>query len=163
MSVDIKELEAKLEIDEHALDIALREHPDLVYDVTQELALAVSHRDMAKLELDEIEAEIDKDIRKDASINDEKVTEKEVESIKKTHQKVKAANRKFLEEKFNAAKWTALKDAYEQRSYALSKLVDLYLTSYFSTNENTTGSSRFKQTNAENIKRANALKRVSPK
>ena len=160
---DIVNLENKLHIDEHALDIALREHPDLVYDVSLALAQAISIRDMTKLELDETEAEVDKEIRRAAHVSDDKVTEKEVESHKKLDKRVKSANRKFLEEKLKAAKLTALTEAYEKRSYALSKLVDLYLANYYSTNENTTGSPRYKQARSEDIKRQNSLKRIAPR
>ena len=132
---DLKHLEAKLIIDEHALDIALREHPDLFYKVASALALAISNRDEAKQNVDEIEAEVDAELRRAAAVSGEKTTEKEVESNKKVDKRVKTANDKFLEEKYTTAKWTALKDAYEQRSYALSKLVDLFLANYYSSNE----------------------------
>lgn len=161
--VDIlKQLEQKLQIDEHALDIALREHPDLFYKVASELALAISNRDEAKQNLEELEAEVDGELRRAAATSGEKTTEKEIESNKKIDKRVKAANDHFLAERLNSAKLTALKDAYEQRSYALSKLVDLYLANYYSTNEEVkTGASRFKDTRAQHIKDTNSRKRVS--
>ena len=129
---NLKELEAKLQINQHALDEALREHPDLFYKVASELALAISNRDEAKQELDEIESEVDLEIRAECARLGEKTTEKEVESHKKIDKRVKAANDTFLAERMNTGRWTALKEAYESRSYALSKLVDLYITGYYS-------------------------------
>jgi hypothetical protein len=132
---DIKKLEAKLAINEHALDVALREHPDLFYKVAVELALAISNRDEAKQDLEETEAEVDMELRKDAALISVKTTEKEIESNKKADKRVKSANDRFLAERLNAARWTALKESFEQRSYALSKLVDLYLANYYSSSD----------------------------
>jgi hypothetical protein len=158
---DLKQLEAKLRIDEHALDIALREHPDLFYKVATELALAISNRDEAKQDLEEIEAQVDMELRKAAAVSDTKTTEKEIESNKKVDKKVKAANDKFLEERFNAAKWTALKEAYEARSYALSKLVDLFLANYYSANEdNRTGATTLRDARAQHVKKDLVERRV---
>lgn len=132
---DIKNLESKLAIDEHALDVALRDHPDTFYRVAMELALAVSLRDEAKQDLEEVEAEVDMELRKDAATIGAKTTEKEIESNKKVDKNVRAATDRFMEARYNAAKWTALKDAFEQKSYALSKLVDLYLGNYYSSHD----------------------------
>ena len=159
---DLKELEDKLQINQHALDEALREHPDLFYKVASELALAISNRDEAKQNLDELEAEVDIDIRKEAAVSGEKTTETQILSMKKIDKRVKAANDTFLAERMNTGKWTALKEAYESRSYALSKLVDLYLASYFSTQEDKkTNGAAFRDTRANQIKETNSRKRVS--
>lgn len=131
----LETLAGRLSINEHALDIALREHPDLFYTVATELALAISNRDEAKMEVDEVEAKVASEIRHRASVDDEKVTDKSVSDQVKLDKRVQAANTKFIEERLNAAKWTALKEAYESRSYAISKLVDLYLANYYSTIE----------------------------
>ena len=157
----INTLEAKLQIDPHALDTALREHPDLFYKVASELALAISNRDESKQNLDEIEAVVDLEIRAESARLGEKTTEKEVESHKKTDKRVMSANDVFIEEKLNTARWTALKDAYEQRSYALSKLVDLYLANYYSSNQdNRTGGADFINARVEQIKQQNQRQRV---
>jgi len=159
---DIKQLEAKLQIDQHALDIALREHPDLFYKVASELALAISNRDEAKQDLDEIEAEIDIKLRNDAAIVGEKTTETQIQSNKKIHPKVKSANDKLLEQKLHTAQWTALKEAYEARSYALSKLVDLYLANYFSSNEDKkVNGPALRDVRASQAKQENRNRRVS--
>ena len=125
MANDIKKLKDGLRIDEHSLDTALRDHPDLFYDVSLALALAISNRDEAKQNLEEIEAEVDIEIRAETARLNEKTTETQITSLKKIDPKVKTANDKFLAEKLNAANLTALKEAYEQKSYALSKLVEL--------------------------------------
>lgn len=159
---DIKQLETKLQINEHALDIALREHPDLFYKVASELALAISNRDEAKQDLDETEAQVDLSIRSEAAKLGEKTTEKEVQSMCKIDKSVKAANDKLLAEKLNTAKWTALKEAYEARSYALSKLVDLFIANYYSANEDKkTNGPALRDIRASQAKEVNRTRRVS--
>jgi hypothetical protein len=162
---NLQHLELKLRIDEHALDIALREHPDLFYQVASELALAISNRDEAKQDLDEVEAEVDMELRKDAATSGEKTTETQIQSNKKLDKRVKSANDILLEQRYNAAKWTALKEAYESRSYALSKLVDLYLANYFSSTEDKkTGAATLRDVQSRHVKEelASRRKRVSP-
>jgi hypothetical protein len=159
--MNITQLEEKLKIDEHSLDVALREHPDLFYKVATELALAISNRDEAKQALDVIEARVDMDFREDAAKIGAKTTEKEIESNKKVDRSVIAASAQYLEEKYNTAKWQALESAYESRSYALSKLVDLYLANYYSDKQDKkTGATDFRTARANNVKEENRRKRV---
>lgn len=128
----IADLKAKLAIDEHALEVGLREHPQLVYEIGMALAEAISERDEAKEKLGQVEAEVEKEIREEASNNDEKVTDKSVDAQKKTDIRVVKANETFLAKKYDAAQLQVLSDAFSQRSYALSKLVDLYIANYYS-------------------------------
>lgn len=156
---DLKKLEDKLKIDQHALDIALREHPDLFYKVASELALAISNRDEAKQDVDDIEATVDMELRRAASVSEDKVTEKAIESNKWADKRVVSANDKFLEARFEAAKWAALKEAYESRSYALSKLVDLYVVGYFSDKSDSKHDNASYELQSSQIKKVNATRR----
>jgi hypothetical protein len=161
--VDIKQLEQKLLIEDHALDIALREHPDLFYQVANALALAISERDEAKLALDEIEAEAAMAIRDEAAKYEEKITDKTVEMRVKTDAGVMKAARQFIQFKNEATRWTVLKEAYESRSYALSKLVDLYIANYYSSNEDKkTHAPAMREVRASQVKEINKSRRVSP-
>lgn len=128
----LEQLRTKLKIDEHSLEIELRDYPRLVDEVGQEHVNAISLRDEAKQTLDETEARVDSDIRRDAAVNEEKVTEKDVESQKRLSPTVIKANKRYFELKHLAAQWGVLKEAIEKRSYALSKLVDLYIANYYS-------------------------------
>lgn len=157
MTYTLAQLEAKLRIDEHALDVALREQPDLVYAVSQQLALAISERDQAKLELEEQEAETAIDLREDAEANDEKITDKSVEAQVKADPSVQRLAKTFIKSKAEAAKWAALQEAYEQRSYALNKLVDLYLANYYGNFEKTGGD--YKNIKAKEVKEELATRR----
>ena len=126
------DLEASLQIDEHALETELRENPDLFYQVASGLALSISKRDEAKQQLDDTEAVVDIELRRDAAKSEDRVTEKELESNRKTDKRVREASKHFNDARADTGRWTALKEAYEQRSYALSKLADLYIANYYS-------------------------------
>lgn len=151
MPSKLDEYREKLLINEHGLEIELRNLPKLVDDIGQEHVLVIADRDEAKQELDEIEAKVDAEIRRDAAIADEKITNPEVESQKKLNPKVKAANKKFLDLKLEASQWGVLKEAVEKRSYALSKLCDLYIANYYSEIEKK-GSGDFKTVQAHRAK-----------
>ena len=151
MPSKLEEYREKLLINEHSLETELRDLPKLVDDIGQEHVLVIADRDEAKQELDEIEAKVDAEIRRDAAIADEKITNPEVESQKKLNPKVKAANKKFLDLKLEASQWGVLKEAVEKRSYALSKLCDLYIANYYSEIEKK-GSGDFKTVQSQRAK-----------
>ena len=163
MTVDLlKDLKAKLRIDEHALEVAWRDQPDLFYQVANEHALALSIRDESKQDLEELEAEVDMELRRDAATSGEKTTETQIQSNKKTDKRVRAANDSFLEKRYIAEQWKVLRDAYEQRSFALSRLVELYIANYYSSNEHkTTTNANLKDIRAQSVKEVNRNRRVS--
>lgn len=136
----IKDYEKALLVDEHALNEELQHQPDLFYRVSKLLLNAISERDAAKQDLVELEARVDAEIRKDASVSGERVTEKEVESQKKLNPKVTKAIRDLHALQLQVAKYTALKEAYMQRANVLRDFVTLYSANYFSDASN--GSSR---------------------
>lgn len=128
---DIEALEGGLHIDEHALDEALLQQPDLLYRVSKQLAFETSRRDAAKQELAEIEAAADNELREDAARAEEKITEGGIKAQLRLNQKVKEATRTYLELCRRVDMWQALLDAYKQRSYALKELVTLHTANYF--------------------------------
>lgn len=157
----LQELKSKLRIDEHALEEAWRDQPDLFYQVASEQALALSIRDEVKQDLEELEAEVDIELRKDAATSGEKTTETQIQSNKKVDKRVKAMNDKFLEKRHLAERWKVLRDAYEQRSFALSRLVELYIANYYSSNENKKPlNTELSTVRANRIKEANRTRRV---
>ncbi len=148
----IDELEEGLLIDKNTLDEIHEQHPDLFHRVAKQLTLLISRRDAAKQEKEDVEAQIDAKIRRDAEIAEEKVTEKQIESEKRLHKEVRAAMDRLASLQKQVGQWTALKEAFIQRSYALSGLVDLYTSGYFGAN--TSGSSaRMKEHDADNARR----------
>lgn len=124
-------MEVGLQIDENALDQCLVEQPDLFWKVAKRHAVAISDRDGAKKNLAEIEAEVDVEIRKVARNRENRITEKEIESIKRKDAQVERATRKLGSVNHEVLLLAALKDAFEMRSDALKDLVKLFIASYY--------------------------------
>jgi hypothetical protein len=127
----IAELEEGLQIEEHALDEAIQEGPDLFYEVSKEYALTISRRDAMKQTIDELKAEADIEIRREGRDNGDKVTEKEIEARIRAHKPVVKAYSEYLRLSELAGQLGALKEAYQQRSYALKELSNLWVAGYF--------------------------------
>lgn len=125
------ELEDGLAIDENGLDQAIMQQPDLFHRVAKASALWSSRRDAAKQQVTETEARVDAEIRHDLEVEGTRVTEAAVASAKAINRDVLAARTSHLEISTAAAEWSALKEAYQQRSYSLSNLTDLYVAGYF--------------------------------
>ena len=125
------QLEAALLIDEHALDEAIEQQPDLFFRCSKQLALLESRRDAAKQALMDEEAKVDTDLRAKARKNDEKITNDEIKAQTRLMPAVKKAVLTYLDLSQQASLYEVLKESFKQRSYALGHLVDLYVAGYF--------------------------------
>src|SRR4051812_37664570 len=125
------ELESGLLIEEHALDEALASQADCFYHVSKELAELISLRDFAKSHLADTEAKISITIRSSLQGKDKKPTEGEINAKVRTSKFVMEANKNLLDLQRKVGSYSALKESFEQRSYALNKLVELYSAGYF--------------------------------
>ncbi len=120
-----------MQIDRDDLENAAAQQPDMFWRVSDRYEILISQRDQAKTELSEIEAA--EDIRYRQSIPaDEKVTEKEVASNVLLNPRVKAARDRSHKIAAELGRWKALKESFEQRSYALNHLVELHMKNYYS-------------------------------
>jgi hypothetical protein len=126
------DLEKLLRIDRNALDEACIIQPDAFYRVAKRLALAISQRDQASMRLKETEAEVDGDIRHEAAVHDEKVTDKAVEARKRIDKKVLDAQDAYHEISNEVGRLTALKEAFQQRSTMIKAMIELHITGYYS-------------------------------
>lgn len=124
-------LEAGLAFDKHALDDGLLTQSDLFHRVSKSLALTISRRDAAKQYVSEVEAEVDRRIRRKAQDSENKVTDRGIEAMKRLDDSVKDANAELHRLNKQVGLLSALKEAYQQRSYALRSLVDLHSSGYF--------------------------------
>jgi len=121
----------KLKIDRDDLDTMLIEQPQHYADAAREFALAVSRRDRAKHVLDETRARVDAQERQMARDNEEKITDSLLTARITVHPDVVQANKARDNWARMAALWEALKEAFEQRSYALKDLCALYHAGYW--------------------------------
>ena len=147
---DFRELEDALRIDEHALEEALRDQPRMFYRVANAYALEMSRRDAAKQALADAEAREDLNIRdeareeesraagkgKEAAPSKIKLTEGEVRARVQLSAEVVIARDALAARSDSVAKLTALKEAFQQRSYALKDLASLYVANYYTASEN---------------------------
>lgn len=138
--MSIEALEQGLQIDEHALDDALIHHPDMFYRVSKHLALVTSQRDAKKQELTEEEAKADGDIRETSLRHKDKTTDTAVKQLVKIDKDVVRVARELLDLNRQVGMWTALKEAFQARSYVLKDLVNLYIANYYGSNQDGTGS-----------------------
>ncbi len=126
----LDKLHAQLDIDPHALDEALLQQPNNLFAVSEALSLWVSRRDAQKKYLAEAESRAERAIRHNA----EKITVKEVEAGVQLDKDVRAAQDDLIRFNHTAARFSNLKEAYQQRGYALKELVSLYLANYYASN-----------------------------
>lgn len=126
------DLETGLQIDRNNLDEIVEQHPSLYYEVSKRMAMLVSQRDAAKQYIKEIEGHVYLNIRNKARADGEKITENELAALQVTNKEVIKAHDTYAELSGEVGKWGALKDAYEQRSYAIKDEVQLYLANYYS-------------------------------
>lgn len=124
-----------IRIDPHGLDDALLSHSNMFYEIAQRLALTISRRDAAKDEVKVVEAEVDEIIRDSHAQDEKRATDKAVAAEVTQHKDVIAARKSYQGLEAEVGQLTALKESYLQRSYALSKLCDLYLASYYAKSE----------------------------
>jgi hypothetical protein len=153
----IEELEKGLLIDEHALDEALLRQPDAFYRVSKRLAIAISERDYAKQALEEEEARADAHIRESAALESkgdkkEKLTGPEVKALVALDKDVLRASKQLLHLRAQVGMWQALKEAFNQRSYALKDLVTLHAMGYFGETGNSRATNLLKDREAANNK-----------
>lgn len=146
----LAEMEAGLRIDPEALEIACQRQPEQFYVVSKRLAMQISRRDAAKQYLEETRGRIYLVVKNAAVERNEKITEKEIEARLAKHSKIVEAQKLLLETNHAVAQWSAIKEAYNQRNYALKSLVDLYLSNYYG---DTSSMSSSKEKLAETAKR----------
>lgn len=127
----LKELEGTLHIDKHDLDEVLVQHPDLYYRVAREASLATSRRDQAKQQAAEAIATADAQVREQAAIDAEKLTEAQVSNRVTLHDLVVEAKRMHQRWATASGHWDALLRAFEQRSYAIKDLCAQWRAGYY--------------------------------
>jgi hypothetical protein len=160
----LAELEQRLSIDEHALDDALTQQPDSFYRVAKNLALLISRRDAAKQLLAEEEARADREFRDVAAKNNDKTTEAELKNMIRLDADVRKAQKSFLDLSQSVGELSALKEAFQQRSYVLKDLVNLYISNYYSNqdgSDNSRASRQIRDHDAEKAKKELARARVT--
>lgn len=120
-----------LKINKNQLDEELVQGPELLFSVWEAYIQAIDIRDALKNDLAVVEAEVDKKIRHDAEVAEEKITEGAVKARVLTNQRRKKAYDNFLDAKLAADKLFALKESFTLRGEAINQLCKLYTSNYY--------------------------------
>lgn len=139
---ELVDLQDAIRIDKYGLDEELVRQPATYLQVANGLALHTSYRDQAKDDLKQAEAEADQRVRARLEKNGVKITEPLVEREVDLDRSVGDARQRYRDACLEADKWSALRDAWLQRSYALKDLVQLHVSAYNTTPTSTAGSKR---------------------
>lgn len=127
----IADLKEQLAIDKSALDDEVIRQPGLFYEVSEQLTDAIAERDGAKEDLASIDATLDAKWRKKFEGGTKRVTEGTIAACVQTDPAHEKAFDVWLTAKTKADQLQALKDAFQQRSYMLRDLVQLYSANYY--------------------------------
>ena len=125
----IEELKLLLTIDRNRLDEELVQQPQLYYEASEGYTDAAAKRDLSKLVLEQLEANIGKEYRSQSL---EKVSDKRVNEHVTSHQLYTEQYERYLNYKSDAEKWDALVDAFRQRSSMARDLVQLMSIGFWS-------------------------------
>jgi hypothetical protein len=121
-----------LQIDEDDLDRCLVEQPKLYYHAAEAMTLANSRRDKLALQLKELTATVNQEVRETIANNKLKSREDDIKQQVLLDPEVKKLAREHLEACTEAELAQALKESYQQRSYALKDLVAKQLGELYS-------------------------------
>lgn len=97
------------------------------HDIAEQVVRVTAERDAAKLFLDELAAELDKEIRATAAKAEEKTTEAGILNKIKDHKRMKTAQADFLAVKEELELWQALRESFHQRHGMLKSLLEIEL------------------------------------
>lgn len=119
----------QLKINPHALDDILIEQSQMFYEVGESLEEAIEQRDLAKKRAEEVEAEVIDEIIADSGTK--KPSNDALKRMAVQDPRYKSAYGNYLEHKREAGQWQAMKEALQQRSYSINRLVELYIAQYW--------------------------------
>ncbi len=127
------ELEDALGISKENLDEHISTHSEIFYQVGKIVAVLASRRDKEKQNRDNVESQVDLNIRQQALSDSIKITEREIDARKNLNKEVQESRDAVLDlgEEINI--WGALKEAYGHRNYMLKEITALYVTEYYAT------------------------------
>lgn len=122
----LEEAKKLLRIDKNSLDTMCVQHPELFFEVSDMCTYAIAYRDKTKEDMDQMWSTVATKLRKA-----EKITDKAVQELVSIDPAYIKAKNEFLDAKHEAERWSALKDAFMQRSGMIRSLCDLFVTGHY--------------------------------
>ncbi len=131
MREQLKHYESKLRIDKENLDEDIAEFPSLYFTISDYYLDAVKHRKRLEQRLDRRFAEIASAIRRNAADTSVKITEAGIKNEVMIHPKYLKLKAKLHDAVYIQDRWSALKDAFLQKSFSLKGLVSLAVSEHY--------------------------------
>jgi hypothetical protein len=113
----------RLTIDPEEIDACLVEQAELFGHVAEQHAEATAEKDAISLELEELTAKVDRHVRERLYETEDKVTEKMVVHAIREDKSIVKLRYELADAKAEADAWSALEEAFKQRSNMLRQLV----------------------------------------
>lgn len=127
--MDINQIRNMLRINRHRVDEELELQPEIAESIGRECARLSARVTSLADELKRIEGRRYLELREQG----EKMTEKEIDHTVRRDRDRMAAFEKHTHAVHDLAEWEALRDAWTQRSYALSKIAELWSSEFSAT------------------------------
>ncbi len=121
----LKFYERSLEINKDNLDEELSNFPGIFYTISDHYLSALKHRKRLQARLDIEFAALASAIRSAALETEGKITETQIKQEVPLHPKYRKLNARLADAVYIQDRWSALKEAYVQKSFALKGLVSL--------------------------------------
>lgn len=133
MEKEITEIEQDLFIDKNNLDFECIDQPKRFLKWSQKMSQAIKERDQSKRAMVVTRAVRNSDIRfRPSEYGVEKVTEGSIAATLENQGDVQAAEQLIIDNQYAVNIFTGAKEAFEQRKSMLEKLVNLYISGYYS-------------------------------
>ncbi len=131
---DITEIEQDLTIDKENLDFECIDQPQRFMKWSKKFADAVRERDLAKRQCSVIRSQINADIRvRPAEYGiDSKVTEGAITATLEMVEDVVNAEKAVIDSQYDVNIYSGAKEAFDQRKSMLERLINLYISGYWS-------------------------------
>lgn len=129
--MSIAEAERGLIIDKADLDEENIRNPQMYYDVSSALVEASYQRDQQKATVEGLYAELDRQQRAKVLPSGKSPSETAIKIMIGEAPKMRAAEALLLKLTHDVSLWQAMKESYQQRSYSLKNLGELYSANYF--------------------------------
>ena len=159
-SDNLETLQEGLMVDKDSLDDEFISHPSNFYTIAAAYETAIMARDSCKIDIEQTEAELYIQFNRKAEEQEGRVTDTSIKRQVTSSKRMIELEKTYLRLKEKAGKLGAMKEAYQQKGYALNKLADLYIANYFTTESGGKQRSEAKDNIAErNRKEAGELRR----
>lgn len=135
-----EQLKRCITIDKHDLDGEIVQFPEIFYKVCEQVQIAETHLNDARLSRQDVETQLSGKARERLGTKGGRVTNASVETWVRGRMSYKNVDAQYQLAKDELGQWQALKETMQIKSYKLRDLVDLYIAQYYSDPSSNDGS-----------------------